>query len=218
MITVNPATWPGGWLMEEEGIYNGPAIGGARTESVAKDEAITIHGNRAQAVTFGDLLVSSYSAGNAPEANADQPPIGILHSQAESVEKDESHFVRTTRPFYFILPTGDLLFSSDRSSRAADANGLRPAAIDRVMVDWGDGQMDAILHEDNEFSFPRMITARADSANHYSVWLTAGVVDPTNPDVVYVGGPRRLRGIGVAGAGAVVAPAVVDREGVFWFD
>jgi hypothetical protein len=42
--------------------------------------------------------------------------------------------------------------------QAADAISQRVAATDLVTAEQGDDQADPILHEDNEFSFPRMIT------------------------------------------------------------
>jgi hypothetical protein len=134
-ITVNPATLPNSVrplpIMEEEGIYPGFAV--------AKDEAITISQGRA-AVTFGDLLVSSYAGRSA--------------SRTESVGKDESLTVGKAQSWYFILPNGELLASPTLARQAAD--GLASAAIDQVMSEWG-READAILHEDNEFSFPRMV-------------------------------------------------------------
>lgn len=132
-----------------------------------------------------------------PSTAAEPAHISVSVSRTESVGKDESLSVGNDRSGYFILPNGELLVASTLGrlgwhgpvtlgGGAAEVSGPRQAAIDRVMVDWGDGQADAILHEDNEFSFPRMLTASRTSANAYNPWITVDVTK-TGPGTVLAG-------------------------------
>jgi hypothetical protein len=94
-----------------------------------------------------DLLVSSYrgltEVANAAEGGS---PAAVDHRMAEL---DDHHVDGIAMTEYLIILS---------ARHSADVINQSEAATDQAMAEQGDGQADAILHEDNEFSFPRMIT------------------------------------------------------------